>query len=127
VQAILDRIGREVGAGALLDALSTRLAEARSPADVARQYRDDRFVRPSEADPRTFLTIDRLAYEAAAAFEPIELSPLAPLGTCASVAPCSQNEIVSTMRGTEVVLGRVERLALECASRRVAARIAPAP
>jgi hypothetical protein len=47
----------------------------------------------------------------------VELSPLAPLGVCSSVALASQNKIVSTARGTEVTSDPTNVLALECARR----------
>jgi hypothetical protein len=53
----------------------------------------------------------------AEAFQPIELSPLAPLGVCSSMAPASQNKIVSTTRGTEVVSDPTNVMALESARR----------
>src|SRR5690606_31042236 len=50
---------------------------------------------------------------AAAGFEAVELSPLAPLGVCSAIAPTSQNRTVSTTRGTEVVSDPTNVLALE--------------
>jgi hypothetical protein len=47
----------------------------------------------------------------------LELSPLAPLGSCSAIALASQNKIVSTMRGTEVVSDPTNLLALESARR----------
>jgi len=54
---------------------------------------------------------------AAVAFEALELSPVAPLGVCSSIALASQNKILSTARGTEVVADPTNVLALECARR----------
>lgn len=49
---------------------------------------------------------------------PTEISPLAPLGTCSTVATASQNKIVSTIRNMEVVADNTNVLALEGAVRR---------
>src|SRR5260370_20357322 len=54
---------------------------------------------------------------AAAGFEALELWPLAPLGSCSVIALASQNKIVSTVRGTEVVSDPTNLLALESARR----------
>jgi hypothetical protein len=65
------------------------------------------------------MEVDRHLFAAAAEFEAIELAPVAPLGVCAAVALASQNKIVSTVRGTEVVSDPTNVLALECARRLV--------
>lgn len=92
-------------------------ARARTPASLREQWRRDRFVQPCAVDQRTLLEMDAHLFAAAAEFEAIELSPLAPLGACASMALASQNKIVSTARGTEVVSDPTNVLALECAGR----------
>lgn len=51
-------------------------------------------------------------------FEGVELSPVAPLGTCSAVAGVSQDRVVTTVRGTEVVSDSTNVLALEAATRR---------
>jgi hypothetical protein len=101
----------------LLLGVADRRAGARGPADLARQWQHDRFVAPSGIDQRRFLAIDRVLFDAASAFDAIELSPLAPLAACHAVAPGSQHRIVTTMRGTEVVSDPTNVLALECACR----------
>jgi hypothetical protein len=100
----------------LLGVLEVR-ARARTPANLREQWRQDRFVQPCAIDQRALLEVDRHLFAAAAGFEAIELSPVAPLGVCSSVAPASQNKIVSTARGTEVVSDPTNVLALECARR----------
>jgi hypothetical protein len=92
-------------------------ARARTPASLREQWRQDRFVQPCGVDQRTLLELDRHLFAAAAPFEAIELSPVAPLGVCSAVALASQNKIVSTARGTEVVSDPTNVLALECARR----------
>lgn len=89
----------------------------RKPAALLEQWRQDRFVQPCAIDQRTLHELDSHLLAAASAFEAIELAPLAPLGVCSSVAVTSQNRIVSTARGTEVVSDPTNVLALECVRR----------
>lgn len=100
----------------LMDVIERR-AEQCTPTDVRQKWQRDRFVQPSQIDQRTFNAIDGHLLSAAASFEAMELSPLAPLGTCSATALVSQNKIVSTIRGTEVVSDPTNVLALECAGR----------
>lgn len=103
----------------LLLEVAERRASKKTPADLLRQYAKDRFVGPSTADPRLLLEFDRLAFSLLTpAFEPLELSPVCPLGTNAAIATCSQNKVVSTMRDTEVMADPTALLALELAHRR---------
>jgi hypothetical protein len=101
----------------LLLGVAEQRAVARRPAEVLRQWSGDRFVAPCAVDQRTLLAQDNVLLRVAQRFEAIELSPLAPLGTCAAVAPGSQNRIVSALRGTEVVSDPTNVLALVCAER----------
>jgi hypothetical protein len=100
----------------LLDVAEQRAAE-RSAANVQQQWERDRFVGPAYIDQRTLNQLDGHLLKAASAFEALELSPLAPLGSCSSIALASQNKIVSTVRGTEVVSDPTNLLALESARR----------
>lgn len=100
----------------LLEVFERRAAQ-RSPATVRQQWESDRFVQPCAIDQRTLTALDTHLLAAAAEFEAIELSPLAPLASCSAVALTSQNRIVSTARGAEVVSDPTNVLALECARR----------
>jgi hypothetical protein len=100
----------------LLSVLENRAAQ-RTPAMVRQQWEHDRFVQPCVVDQRTLNHLDSHLLAAAAAFEAVELGPLAPLGACSSVALTSQNRTVSTVRGTEVISDPTNVLALECAKR----------
>ncbi|MFG2057367.1 hypothetical protein ACGFI9_25445 [Micromonospora sp. NPDC048930] len=102
----------------LLTVARDRAATVR-PADVLRRRREDRFVRPADVDPRALARIEARLWELLPAdVAGVELSPVAPLGTCAAVAPVSQHRIVTTMRGTEVVSDPTNALAVEAAVRR---------
>lgn len=97
--------------------LADRRARERTPAAVLRQWEQDTFTGLAALDLRELLRVELRLLDAATAFAAVELSPLAPLATCAAVGPTSQNKIVTTMRGTEVVSDPTNVLALECARR----------
>lgn len=107
----------------LLAVLEARAAR-RTPATLRQQWENDRFVQPSAIDQRTLNHLDSHLLAAASEFEALELSPVAPLGSCSAVALTSQNRVVSTARGTEVVSDPTNVLALECAKRLRAAPLA---
>lgn len=132
---IVERIAREAGIPELCDVLAKQLeptdlqslllavyqerASAVTPASLLRQYQQNRFVQPATLDPRQLHALDGIAYGSLrAGFEPLELSPLSPLGTNSAIATVDQNKTVTTIRNTEVVSDSTNVLALECASRR---------
>ena len=101
----------------LLLGVAEQRAAQRSPAQVLQQWERDRFVCPANIDQRTLNQLDSHLLAAASTFEALELSPLAPLGSCSAIALAGQNKIVSTVRGTEVVSDPTNLLALESARR----------
>jgi hypothetical protein len=92
-------------------------ARARTPADVLGQYRRDPFVRPSPVDQRLAVELDGHLLAAAHDFEAVELSPVAPLGVCSTVALTDQHRVLTALRGTEVVSDPTNVMALECSER----------
>jgi hypothetical protein len=100
----------------LLEVMHTR-ALARSAKDLVAQYGRDPFCMPAPVDLRAMLAIDGHLLAAAAPFEAVELSPVAPMGTCSVVGPTHQNRVLSALRTTEVVSDPTNVLALECAVR----------
>jgi hypothetical protein len=103
----------------LLIGVARARADRVTPADVMRRWQQDRFVRPAACDPRRVAAVEaRLWQLLPAQFAGIELSPVAPLGTCTAVAPVSENRIVATARNTEVVSDSTNALAVEAATRR---------
>ncbi len=102
----------------LLDVYRARAA-AVTPARVLRRWQEDRFVQPSTVDPRALVKTQAMLWDRLPErFAGVELSPLAPLGTCSAVATVDQNKIVSTIRGTEVASDPTNELAIEAAVRR---------
>ena len=122
---MFERLARGLGGSELqsllLEVMRER-ARARTPAEVLQQYRRDPFSRPSAIDQRTLVEIDGHLLAAAEGFEAIELSPVAPLGTCSTIALIDQHRVLSALRGTEGVSDPTNVLALECAER---LRVAP--
>lgn len=92
-------------------------AGRRRPTDLLAQWTRDPTVRPSGVDLRTSLAYDVLALDAAHDYEALLLSPVAPMGVTSVLAPTSQDRVLSTIRGTEVVSDATNVLALECALR----------
>jgi len=102
-----------------------RRAGARTPAEVLAQYRRDRFTGAAPFDQRVAVAIDGHLLAAADGFEALELSPVAPLGVCSTMAPTDQHRVLSALRGTEVSSDPTNVLALECAIRIRAGADAP--
>ena len=100
----------------LLEVLQRR-ARGRVPKQLLSQFETDPFCLPASVDQRTSIAIDQQLLAAAEGFEAIELSPVAPLGTCSAMALTDQNRVLSALRGTEVVSDPTNVLALECARR----------
>jgi hypothetical protein len=103
----------------LLMAVARARAQQVTPARVLQRWRQDRFVRPSACDPRLLAELEaRLWRLLPHRFAGVELSPVAPLGTCSAVAPVDQHRVVSTVRGSEVLSDPTNALAVEAAVRR---------
>jgi hypothetical protein len=134
-EKIIERVLRTAQVPDLLEVLTGRLSQSDlqslllevyrkraltlTPRHVLGQYEGNRFVQPAAVDPKRLLEFDRLAYSLLpSSFEPLELSPVCPLGTNSVVAPVDQDNAVTTIRNTEVCSDSTNVLALECARRR---------
>jgi len=96
-----------------------RRAKKRDPKELIKAHISNRFTRPSTASPTRLLEWDRIAFSRLPkVFQPIELSPVCPLGTVSVLSPISQDWTVSTIRNTEVVADSTNVIAIECAVRR---------
>lgn len=103
----------------LLGVASARATRVRA-ADLVARWRRDRFVQPASCDPRRVSAVEaRLWQLLPEAFSGVDLSPVAPLGSCSAVAAVSQNRIVTTTRLSEVVADSTNALAIEAAVRRL--------
>jgi len=132
---ILERIARKSGVPDLVDRLVSRLSgsdvqslllevsrrrtQQRTPGELLSDYQRNRFTRPGKLDPRIQHRLDQIAFALLpAGFEPIELSPVAPVGASAVVTPLDPRLAIATVRNTEVVSDNTNALALEAALRR---------
>lgn len=103
----------------LISVAGARAAHVRPP-DLVARWRRDRFVQPAACDPRQVSAVESQLWQLLPSdFTGIDLSPVAPLGSCAAVATVSQNRIVTTMRLSEVVDDSTNALAIEAAVRRL--------
>jgi CoA-transferase family III len=133
--ALTERIERQVGVDGLLEVLAERLpptdlqslllaayrrrAAAVDPSRLLERYRADRFVAPAGVDPRSMAALEVSIFSLLPnGYEGVEISPLCPLGTNSAIASVDQNNVVTTIRNTEVVADVTNVLALECAVRR---------
>lgn len=126
IRKVLDRIGQpdlihlltETLSGTELNSLLLEVFRQRasklSAPQLLKHYHVNRFVKPADLPvlelKKTELDILKIFQEHF--FEPIELSPLAILGTCSVVAPADQNKILSALRGTEVLADATNAIAL---------------
>ena len=84
------------------------------PAALVSQLVTNRFTMPATTDPMRLreLEIQYLDSCKNAGFSLVQFGPLAPLGTCSSMAPVSQQTILPALRNTEVVSDVTNLLAL---------------
>lgn len=96
-------------------------AEKIQPSDLLKVYINNRFVEPAALDQVKYLeselSILKLAIQHG--FKDLELSPLAPIGSCSAVGLVDQNKIVSALRGTEVLSDATNVLALKASQKRI--------
>src|SRR6185369_2898536 len=79
-EALAERLPASALWSLLLDIVGRRAAR-RTPADLLRQWERDGFTQPAACDQRTLHALDGHLL-AAADFDAIELSPVAPFGVC---------------------------------------------
>jgi hypothetical protein len=120
---LLERLTRRLSASTLntlLLEVFRQKAAALTPADLLRAYEQNRFVQPAAVDAVAFseFILEWLKTGRAAGFQPLELSPLSPLGACSVVASVHQHKVLSALRGTEVTADATNILALESVVRR---------
>jgi hypothetical protein len=132
----LERLARQSGIPDLVEVLSDRLSPADltslllavhrrraaglTPATVLEAFDRNRFSGLAPVDAVAMAAFDAqwLSLLAQLGFEGVELSPVSPLGTIASVTNVDQNKVLTTNRNTEVLADSTNVLALAAASRR---------
>ena len=116
--ALVDGLSASELQSVLLDVSRERAAKV-TPARLLQRWQQDRFVRPSPADPRRLVKTQQRLWEALPPkFTGVELSPVTPLGTCSAVTTINQHQVLGTIRGTEVASDPTNELAIEAAVRR---------
>ncbi|MBK7873047.1 MAG: hypothetical protein IPJ74_21435 [Saprospiraceae bacterium] len=133
---ILEKITRRLGVPDLVEKLCEQIASTElnsfllevfsrktnqiSPAELLTAYQNNRFATPVPYEWIPFIEweLEILRFAKAKGFEPLELSPVSPLGTCSAVATVHQHKVLSALRGTEVVADATNVLALESSLRR---------
>ena len=132
--AITRRIERDLQLPGMANALSTRLspsdlrsllldvfevrAEAVTPSAVVAQSHRDNLTAPSSVSARDFLAFDRAAFDAAAEFDALDLSPVCPFGAASVLGAQSQNNVLTSIRNVEVSGDPTLALAIEASHRR---------
>ena len=129
---ITDRIAAETGVPRLLEILSREILpsdlqslllavfQARSHfvRDADLLGKSSPLTATSAVDARKLNEFDRAAFATAADFEAVELSPVCALGASFVLGGIDQNNVLTTIRGVEVLGDSTEALAIECARRR---------
>lgn len=134
-EKMLQSISEELGVSNLLEILSTtpmrRLqpilvhafknrARVRKPTDLLQEYeRRQEFLGISSMAQIELYKFALACHEATrSTFENVQTSPIAPFGLNAVLSMVSQNNTLSSIRGSEVVSDLTSQLALECSLRR---------
>jgi len=101
----------------LLLAVYERKTRKMKPAELLAQYRQNRLVQPSSLDKIALMENElmTLRFFRNRGFFPVELSPVAALGTCSVVAAVSQDKIISGVRNTEIVADATNCIAMHVA------------
>jgi hypothetical protein len=129
---ITDRIARDVGVPRLAEILSDELSASDLQSLMLEVYRaragraslrSTPLTDPCSIDARKLAEFDRAAFAAAAEFEAIELSPVAPFGSTCALGGIDQNNVITTIRNVEILGDSTEALAIECARRRKRDRV----
>lgn len=133
---IIKRIAANAGIGNIVELLSSQVPGTDlnslllkvfdkktgniTPAELLKQYQANRFVHPAETDMIGLLSmeLETLKFLRESSFQPIELSPVAQLGSCSVIAPVDQKKIISAIRGTEVMADATNAIALHIADLR---------
>jgi len=89
-----------------------------TPTELLKHFEKNRFTFPSSVETIDFkeFEIRCLKLAGSRGFVPITLSPLTPFGTCSAVGFVDQNNVVTALRGTEIVSDATNVFALLIAS-----------
>ncbi len=101
----------------LLDVFNRRV-EQETPSSLLNKYDANKLVKPASIDVLDYKEHELRAYKliASKGFEPVELSPVAQLGTSSVVATVDQKKVLTALRNTEVQADPTNSIALYYAS-----------
>ncbi len=125
------RIYKQLGSADLIDALADKLSGSdlhslllsvvkRRIANMSQSQltQPNLAGKACDLDGRLLNRMELLAYQSAANFQAIELSPVTPLGAVNALAGLDQGNVLSTIRGLECASDPTVGMALECARHR---------
>lgn len=128
---IAQRIARELGISDLRELLADNLSGADfhslllavlkrrvNKIEAAQMTTPNAVTTTCDLDGRLLHKLESIAYETAASFEAVELSPVTPLGAVKVLTGLDQANVLSTVRALECASDPTIGLALECARRR---------
>lgn len=104
--------------GSLLMAVLAARVDGIAPGDLLAQQERVAAFAPGTVDPRAALVVAQAAFEAAGAFEAVELAPVVPLGAATLLAGAHANNVLTASRNAELVADPTLSLALLAALRR---------
>ncbi len=132
--SVVNKILEKTGQKKLLDILAYNLSSSQlnsllmevyriktdeiSPTELLHLYGTNRFVQPASSNLQEHLRLEMCLYNIAESFSfiPLDLPPVAILGSCSVMAPVNQNKVISALRGTEVVADATNSMALHICS-----------
>jgi hypothetical protein len=121
LQDIVDTLSNELSGSelnsVLLDVFNKRIQQE-SPSSLLNKYERNKLVKPVEIDALKFKEEELNCYKMLAVngFKPLELSPVAQLGTSSVIATVDQKKVLSALRNTEVQADPTNAIALHYAS-----------
>lgn len=101
----------------LLNVFDKRVQQE-TPASLLSKYEENRLVKPIDIDVVKFREDELYCYKilSNSGFEPLELSPVAQMGTSSVVATVDQKKVLTALRNTEVQADPTNAIALHYAS-----------
>lgn len=120
IQEIVDVLSNDLSGSALnsvlLDVFNKRVQQE-TAASLLHKYERNKLVRPYDVDLIKFKEDELSCYKILAAngFEPLELSPVAQMGTSSVVATVDQKKVLTALRNTEVQADPTNAIALHYA------------
>ncbi|KQB98835.1 hypothetical protein [Pedobacter sp. Hv1] len=117
---LMELLGEELSGTALnsllLAVFNQRMA-TQAPTSLLKQYAQNRLVKPAAVNVLRLKTqeLATLQFFCSQRFEPIELSPVAQLGTCSVFGITNQQKVLTALRNSEVQADATNSLALHYA------------